>query len=229
MYLQLDFDKVLHTLERLEERIAERFPESGLREVCKEFYGYATLSRTKINWIAKPNLPIRFSVFAVIFLVVLAGIYSVQSLDFQYSNPTLAEVLQLSEVILNELVLIAAALFFLFTIETRIKRARALRALHQLRSIAHVVDMHQLTKDPAMVDKKLAVKSSPKREMSNFQLKRYLDYCSELLSLVGKLAALYSEKLPDSEVVSAANEIEELCTSLSRKIWQKITTIEMTD
>lgn len=227
MYLQLDFDKVLYTLERLEARIAERFPNSGLRGVCQEFYNYATLSRRKIDWIAKPNLPIRISVFGVVAFAVLVAVYSVQTLDVKYGNPSLAEMLQLSEVILNEVVLIAAALFFLFTIETRIKRARALRALHQLRSIAHVVDMHQLTKDPVMVDQKLAVRSSPKREMSNFQLKRYLDYCSELLSLIGKLAALYSEKLPDPEVVSAANEIEELCTSLSRKIWQKISTIEI--
>jgi hypothetical protein len=37
------------------------------------------------------------------------------------------------------------------TIETRVKRRRALRAIHELRSIAHVIDMHQLTKDPEWV------------------------------------------------------------------------------
>ncbi len=57
------------------------------------------------------------------------------------------------------------------------------------------------------------------------QLKRYLDYCSEMLSLVGKVAALYSTGFPDSEIVSAANDIEDLCTSLSRKVWQKIVVI----
>lgn len=226
MYLELDFQQVLLTIERLGVRIGERFPASGLRQVCNEFHGFAVRSRQQINWISKPNLPIRISVFAVIFLAVFAAIYSVHSLDFKYSKPGLTEIVQLSEVILNELILIAAALFFLFSLESRIKRARTLKALHQLRSLAHVVDMHQLTKDPSMIDQKLAVKSSPKRDMSGFQLKRYLDYCSELLSLIGKLAALYSEKLPDPDVVTASNEIEELCTSLSRKIWQKITTIE---
>lgn len=226
MYLEIDEQHVLQTIERLEVRIGERFPTSGLRQACNEFHGFAVRSRQQIAWIVKPNLPIRFAVFGIILLAVLLASYSVQSLDVKFSKLGPTEILQLSEVVLNELLLVGAALFFLFTLENRIKRARTLKALHQLRSLAHVVDMHQLTKDPSMVDQKFAVKSSPKRDLSGFQLKRYLDYCSELLSLVGKLAALYSEKLPEPEVVTAANEIEELCTSLSRKIWQKISTIE---
>jgi len=58
--------------------------------------------------------------------------------------------------------------------------------------------------------------------MTAFQLTRYLDYCSELLSIVGKLTALYAQSLPDSVVVAAVNNIETLTTGLSRKIWQKI-------
>ena len=49
------------------------------------------------------------------------------------------------------MVLIGAAIFFLVTLETRVKRRRALAALHELRAIAHIIDMHQLTKDPEWV------------------------------------------------------------------------------
>ena len=62
--------------------------------------------------------------------------------------------------------------------------------------------------------------------MTAFQLTRYLDYCSELLSIVGKLAALYAQSLPDSVVVAAVNDIETLTTGLSRKIWQKIVQLD---
>ena len=51
---------------------------------------------------------------------------------------------------------------------------------------------------------------------------RYLDYCSEMLSLTGKLAALYMQNMRDPIVIESVNEIEDLTTSLSRKIWQKI-------
>ena len=44
--------------------------------------------------------------------------------------------------------LIGAAVLFLVTLEVRLRRQRALAAIHELRSLAHVVDMHQLTKHP---------------------------------------------------------------------------------
>ena len=108
--------------------------------------------------------------------------------------------------------------------EVRLKRNRALKLLHELRSIAHIVDMHQLTKDPATITGTATrTPSSPKRSMTRFELSRYLDYCSEMSSLIGKIAALYVQKYDDPVVLSAVDQIEELTTSLSRKTWQKIT------
>lgn len=42
-----------------------------------------------------------------------------------------------------------------------------------------------------------ATASSPKQTLSGPELIRYLDYCSEMLSLIGKLAALYVQKFDD--------------------------------
>jgi hypothetical protein len=55
---------------------------------------------------------------------------------------------------------------------------------------------------------------------------RYLDYCSEMLSLTGKIAALYAQNFRDAVVLSAVNELENLTTGLSRKIWQKIMIVD---
>jgi hypothetical protein len=100
-----------------------------------------------------------------------------------------------------------------------------LDALHRLRSLAHVIDMHQLTKDPTVILDTHKTQASPERTMSQFELTRYLDYCSEMLAMVGKLAALYGERMRDGVVIDAVNDIETLTTSLGRKIWQKITII----
>ena len=62
--------------------------------------------------------------------------------------------------------------------------------------------------------------------MSAFELNRYLDYCSEMLSLTGKIAALYVQHFDDSDAVAAVSEVEQLTTGLSRKIWQKIMILE---
>jgi hypothetical protein len=136
-------------------------------------------------------------------------------------------VLQGVEATMNILVLIGAALLFLFTVEERMKRKRALKALHELRSIIHVIDMHQLTKDPSAIIGALApTEHSPKRTLSASELIRYLDYCSEMLSLTSKVAALYAQSLPDPVVTDAVSDIERLTTNLSQKVWQKIMILE---
>jgi len=58
--------------------------------------------------------------------------------------------------------------------------------------------------------------------MTSFEMNRYLDYCSEMLSLTGKVAALYIQDFDDAIALASVNDIESLATGLSRKIWQKL-------
>lgn len=223
MYKELRFEKILATISKLEERIQERIPNSGIGRVCGELNSTAKGAQDRIDAISRPNLWIRIGVVVVLitFSTILA--YTVSIVEWEYSKPNLTEIIQITEALINDVLLLGAALYFLITLEHRIKRKSVLQALHQLRSIAHVVDMHQLTKDPSMTDAhQNRTKNSPERSMSEFELQRYLDYCSEMFSLIGKIAALFSEKLPEPEIVSAANDIEDLCTGLSRKVWQKM-------
>jgi hypothetical protein len=135
-----------------------------------------------------------------------------------------AEMFQTIESLINDIVFLGIAVFFLATIEARIKRRKALERLHQLRSVAHIVDMHQLTKDPDNLFRDANGDSPPSvRPMTRDELARYLDYCGELLSLTGKMAALFVQRFSDSLALHSVNEIEDLTTGLSRKIWQKIT------
>ena len=68
----------------------------------------------------------------------------------------------------------------------------------QLRSVVHIVDMHQLTKDPERL----------------------------MLSLTSKIAASFVQSFNDPVVLSTVKEIETLATGLAGKIWQKITVLE---
>lgn len=89
--------------------------------------------------------------------------------------------------------------------------------------------MHQLTKDPDKVLHPASdTPSSPEREYSQALTARYLDYCSELLSLASKVAALYAQTLDDPVVLAAVDEVEGLTTGLSGKIWQKIMILDRT-
>ena len=141
--------------------------------------------------------------------------------DFSVKN-TLSELATVAEASINNIILLGAAFFFLFSLENRFKRIKAIKFLNKIRGFAHVIDMHQLTKDPHSIRDHILTENSPERGLSEFELQRYLDYSSEFLSLVGKVAALYSQRLPDEIVVQSASEIENLCSNINNKIWQKL-------
>jgi hypothetical protein len=227
-YRTLDATQIVKTLQRLEARIKERFPGSGLVEVCHDLVAIAETTQLRSRTIAAPNLALRAAIVAAIAAGIAGLAYVALSIKVQVvGTAEIFGIFQGVEAAMNIVVLVGAALFFLITLETRIKRHRALRDLHVYRSIAHVVDMHQLTKDPAFVlGRGAPTAASPKRTMTRFELTRYLDYCSEMLSLTNKLAALYAQNLPDTVVIDAVNDIERLTTNLSSKIWQKITILE---
>ncbi|PIE87110.1 MAG: hypothetical protein CSA03_02555 [Bacteroidetes bacterium] len=221
--VQLDADKIVDTIKVLKLRINDRFPDSGLEEVCQQFLDISRKSKKNAQWIAKPNLAIRISSYAAIAIAVLGIIYTISFVDFSIRDNTLVNIMTLLEALINDVVLLGAAIFFLVTIEVRVKRKRALERLNELRVIAHVIDMHQLTKDPNVIGRSnLDTRHSPKRILTKYELERYLDYCSELMSLISKVAILYAQSLPDEVIVHAVNEVEELTSGLSRKIYQKL-------
>ena len=222
-YRQLDDAKIIETLERLRNRIRDRFPGSGLSRVSEELLEVARESASLAAYLARPNWPVRVGVGLAIAAMLGAVFVALTRIRLQGGVAEWPELVQVIESGVNDVVFLGIAVFFLLTVETRVKRQRALRALHQLRSIAHVVDMHQLTKDPEQLDAESpANAASPARTMTRGELGRYLDYCTELLSVTSKIAALYVERFNDDVTLGAVNEIESLTAGLSRKIWQKI-------
>lgn len=224
MYQSLDPARIIDTLRKLHGRIEERFPNSGLGKVCAELLGTAESSAREAAKLSERNWPLRIAVWTIVALGIIAQIAAFSYLHLERVEANIG-LLQSLEAAVNLLILFGGALWFLMTLEERLKRRRALEALHTLRSMAHVIDMHQLTKDPAT----LMFERAPPRQMSEFQLTRYLDYCAEMLALIGKLAALFGDRMRDPVVIDAVTEIENLTTGLARKIWQKITLIGAMD
>jgi hypothetical protein len=223
----LDPTQIVRTVDALRDRIEERFPGSGLGRLAKDLHGVASMTVDRLRSVAEPHLPLRIGV-GVLIVIILAMLGSLFfSAPRRAPTGDLASLAELLETIMNDLFLIGASIFFLVTVEARIKRRRALGFLRELRALAHIVDMHQLTKDPdRMTVEGTDTPSSPVRRMSRFELGRYLDYCSEMLSLISKIAALYVQNLDDPVVLAAVDEVETLTSGLSRKIWQKIMVLE---
>ena len=226
-YRQLDETQITRTLEELRDRIGERFPQSNLRQLSEQLLGVAHEVSQCVTELRRPNWTLRVAGgAAIVGLVVLL----VAVADFTLQAParmSIADVVQTIEAGVNDIVFFGIAIFFVLSIETRVKRRRALAMIHQLRSLAHIVDMHQLTKDPErLMSQRTPARADHPQPTTGQDLSKYLDFCSELLSLISKIAALMVQQFNDSVVLNAVTEIEELTTGLSGKIWQKITILE---
>ena len=226
-YRQLSEEQITQTLSRLRDRIAERFPDSGLSRLASELILISREAGESVDYVRRPHWGIRIGVGLVIAAMVAIIGLAAASVNITGRIERLSDLMQMLEASVNDLVFLSVAIYFLVSIEGRMKRRKALRSLHQLRSIVHIVDMHQLTKDPErLMAQREDTPSSPERSMTSLELGRYLDYCSELLALTSKLAALFVQYFNDPVVLSTVNEVETLVTGLSGKIWQKITLLE---
>lgn len=224
--MRLESKRVIETIERLTLRIRDRFPTSDLYEVGRHLYGIAKRTEQTATRIARPVWGLR----VIIVALIVAFVVAVGTILFHYETSetvTLMGLVQAIDAGANLLILIALGAAFLWSIETRIKRSRAVREINKLRDIAHVIDMKQLTKDPDSIGiLARPTMHSPERTLDAYSLGRYLDYCTEMLSLTSKLGYLYVENFHDTEVTNAATELESLCSGLAGKVWQKIVILQ---
>ncbi len=228
MYRSLDAEQIISTTDRLGKRIAERFPGAGLSKVAVELLAEAKQARVTAEWLTKRHRTVRGISATIILLLFALAVSTLFLLNRRVELfSSVSDFLQGLDAAINEIVLIGAATYFLLSWETRRKRSRALRAIHVLRSMAHIIDMHQLTKDPErLLPTTHNTPSSPVRRLTAFELTRYLDYCSEMLSVISKIAALYVQEFDDPVTLAAVNEVEGLTGSLSQKMWQKIVILD---
>jgi hypothetical protein len=225
-YRELNPERIIETSVLLQKRVEERFAGSGLSRIACEVTDVAKAADEVSAWLARPIVWVRVAVAAAVAVLAFLVIVALRVVNMDMTGIGFSETAQGVEAAVNNLVFVAIAIYFLLGVEARIKRARALKELHVLRSLAHVVDMHQLTKDPERLAQGERggsdTASSPKRDMTPFQLTRYLDYSTELLAILSKVAAIYVQRFNDADTVRAAGDIEDLTVGLSRNIWQKI-------
>jgi HAMP domain-containing protein len=236
-YERLDGAEVRAVLTYLGERIDTYLPRHpGLRtavDVCGTLVDSllergrrAPAQRAALMWSS------RALIVVVLAVVLVATGFALRDAIASAGSLASFEWLPLVESLINDLVFAGIAIWFLLSVADRVVRNDLIRRLHRLRSLAHVVDMHQMSKDPAALlpDTELGTVAgddviSP-RTMSVRDYALYLDYCSELLSLISKAAALCAEESTDALVLDTVSEIEILTTGMSRKIWQKISLLQ---
>lgn len=214
------------TVAQLERRIKARFGERGLTKAARDLGRLVALIETEAGQsrerLRRATLTARAVGVVIVVATVAALAFSLRSAVLDGLADT-TDWVPLIESVVNDLVYAAIALFFLWAVPERLERRSMLRLLHRLRSLAHVIDMHQLSKDPEQVSPTYtATAESVRHGLDADQLHHYLSYCSEMLSLTAKTAALCAEHSADAVVLENVSNVETLTTELCSKIWQKI-------
>ncbi len=112
MYKHLDSQQIILTIEKFSRRICEHFPNSGLGAVSHEL------------------VALLFFLFSLVIQI---------NVTHQFFE--LSQFLQSFDAFLESLVYLGATGIFFLNIETGLKWRRALEAFHEMRALAHVVDI----------------------------------------------------------------------------------------
>ncbi|MBB6428614.1 hypothetical protein [Algisphaera agarilytica] len=227
--IELRSERIVMTIELLIERIDYRLPGRGLGNTARLLRSLAGEAVSKSVDVQKPNMTLRVInaviVSAMLGVLMKIGLSYLHALRFSDTYEPFS-VLEGIDAAISTVVYLGLLILFVFSVETRLKRRKVLAAVQEMRALAHVIDMHQFSKDPErLVHEELIVidPTNPDAkpqvdQLTPFLMGRYLDYCSEMLSLIGKVAALYAQNTQDAVVLAAVDEIETLTTGLSGKI-----------
>lgn len=223
MYRELDGKRLHQTVSKLTTRVNKLFPRSGISKVSQELVELTSHTVARAQDLAKPNWRIRGSIIAMVVFGLPMPLLILPYLQFQESVNNWADFLEATDAGLHMLILLGAGILFLASLENRIRRNRTLAALSELRSISHIIDMHQLSKDPGEHGTNLPLDKEDTRTVRNDnELCNYLHFCADLLAVTGKLAAIYAQNINDRVVLDAVNEIETLASNLQIKLWHKL-------
>jgi hypothetical protein len=103
-------------------------------------------------------------------------------------------------------------------LEARLKRRRAVQ---ELRALAHLLDMFQLTKSPERVGHLSEPIEVAGRALTVKDMSFYLVYGTELLALLSKVGHIYAREFPEPAAKAAVDGFEGLAVGLTNEIWQK--------
>ena len=111
-FSELRPELILATIEKLERRIGDRFPDSGLQRVCSEFRQLAGEAEEVARRLGPPIWPVRVVALAAGALIVGLVFWALGQVarHFTFDPKLIPDLLQASEAAINELIFLGLAL-----------------------------------------------------------------------------------------------------------------------
>jgi hypothetical protein len=227
--LGLTHEYVGKTAERLVERIHSRFGDDDLTNIARQVLDVATMSERRIARALRVGFFIRLLTWPVVIAVGIGIAAWIKSLHLAIQVNDAGDLAQSLDSVLQLMLVVGAGGWFLLSIGTKVQRRSLFKALQELHALAQIIDLVQLDKDPDRLhfssEQRTAKSPTLGKANTAFLLSRYLDYCSELLSVLGKISCLYRERVSDEAVLSRLGDFERLANQLRSSIGSKMVLI----
>ena len=213
---RLDPSRIIKTAENLAQRIGQALPGSNLHELAEELVRIARDTDRRVQQASQPIVAIRFASVSAIGASLLGLWYLVNRIDVPWEFKNITDLFEAADAGFNLLVVVAGALWFFITLESRLKRKKALEFIQELREFIHVIDTTQLYYTPELYNHEHANPSYAQRFDHT-----YLLLCSQMIALITNLAALYTRGAAGDSIMRAASEVEMFGAALTDKLYSK--------
>lgn len=217
---RLDPAKIVETAENLARGVGERLPGTTLASLAVKLAAIARDTDERAQQARRPIYAIRAGSLLAISATIFGLWYLAGHIHTRWEFGTITELFEATDAGFNLLVLLAGALWFLITIEARIKRRKALDSIEELREFIHVIDVTQLYYTPDLY------KTDPASSHSSLNLDyTYLLFCTQMLGVISNLAPLYTRGAAGDSILRAVSEVEMLASAITAKLQSKVGTV----
>jgi hypothetical protein len=216
---RLDPARIIETAEDLARRVGEKLPGSRLSAFAVALVQIARQTDGRAREARRPILAIRLASALATAASLLGLWYLASRIHTRWEFGTITEVFEAADAGFNLVVILAGALWFLITLEARIKRRKALESIEELREFIHVIDVTQLYYTPDLYAPHSADSLSP-LDLDY----TYLLFCTQMLGVIGNLAPLYTRGAAGDSIMRAAAEVEIFANATAAKLLSKAET-----
>ena len=224
---RLDPAKIIQTAENLAHRVSVKFPESTLVGLTADLAEIARVTDERARRARRPNRLIRGTGRLASVLCILGLWYIVDHIQTHLLNAHLefgniSDLFEAADAGFNMLVGLAGILWFLVTIEARVKRKQALAHIGELLEFIQLIDVTQLYYTPELY------KSSASPDSTRLRFDHtYLLFCNEMLGVIGNLAPLYTRGNMDDSVWRATSDVVMLANAIQGRLFAKSEAIRL--
>jgi hypothetical protein len=218
---RLDPAKIIQTAENLARRVSSRFPESNLAGLAADLAEIARETDERARQARQPIPLVRTAgglagLLGVWGLWFLVGRIQTHLVNANLEFDSITDLFEAADAGFNILIALAGALWFLVTIEARVKRKQALEHIGELLEFIQLIDVTQLYYTPELYKSNLP----PDSAQSRFD-HTYLLFCNEMLGVIGNLAPLYTRGNMDDAVWRATSDVVTLVNAIEGRLFAK--------